>query len=82
MAIFYSEEEPRVWWRLLLFVFITVLGVFVLHAFLVYLHSPKVGMFRGMTPGAMLAIQELAFVVPAVVAGLVMGWIERRPITS
>jgi uncharacterized protein len=82
MAIFYNEKEPRVWWRLLVFVFITVVGVFLLHALLVYLHSPKVGMFRGMTPGAMLAVQELVFVIPAIVAGLVMGWIEHRSITS
>jgi uncharacterized protein len=82
MAIFYNEREPRVWWRLLVFVLITVLGVFVLHALLVYIHSPKVGMLRGITPGAMLAVQELVFVIPAIVAGVVMGWIEHRSIAS
>lgn len=65
-----------------MFLSITVFGIFVLHALVVYIHSPKVGMLRGMTPGAMLAVQELVFVIPAIVAGLVMGWIEHRPITS
>jgi membrane protease YdiL (CAAX protease family) len=82
MAIFYNEKEPRAWWRLLMFVFITVFGVVVLHALVVYIHSPKVGMLRGMTPGGLLAVQELAFAIPAMLAGLVMGSIEHRPITS
>ena len=73
MSVFYSEREPRLWWRLLLFVFITVLGIFVLHDLLVYIHSPKVGMLRGTTPGAMLTVQELVFVLPAIVAGVVLG---------
>jgi membrane protease YdiL (CAAX protease family) len=82
MAIFYNDKEPRIWWRLLMFLSITLFGIFVLHALLVYVHSPKVGMFRGMTPGAMLAAQEMVFVIPATVAGFVMGWFEHRPITS
>jgi membrane protease YdiL (CAAX protease family) len=81
--IFSGDAGPRVWWRLLLFVFITVAGARLLGELIVHFHLFGVGKPPGeMTPVIRVLVQELVFVIPAVLAALLMTRIERRPMTS
>jgi uncharacterized protein len=80
--IFYNDEGPRVWWRILFFIILTVcgavgLGTLALHLGLASQQTPA----GAMTPNG-LVLQELLLVIPAVVAGLLMGVIEHRSLAS
>jgi membrane protease YdiL (CAAX protease family) len=81
-AIFYSDEGPRVWWRILLFIVLTVGGAAGLGTLMFHLGI----IARSTAPGAMtpngLVGQELLFAIPALAAGILLGLIEHRSLAS
>jgi membrane protease YdiL (CAAX protease family) len=76
-AIFWNEHELRAGWRLLLFILIVFLFIFLASGLALLLHLP-VTMRISPTPGTMLAV-ECTELCAVLAAAAIMSLAERRP---